>query len=124
MFSQTLAHGNSKNEIRKKKNEEDQKRRVSKLRSKAGTKKNNPDSLSPSNQNIIIINKILLFYKIWKKYNEIQLTKNKIDLNDRKMKNHPPSPGGPEQSKIKDYTGLAIARDYLSQGSLRPKGVV
>ena len=31
------------------------------------------------------------FYKKWKKYNEIQLTKNKIDLNNRKMTNHPPS---------------------------------
>ena len=27
------------------------------------------------------------------KYNEIQLTKNKMDLNIRKMTNHPPSPG-------------------------------
>ena len=26
-----------------------------------------------------------VFYKIWKKYNEIQLTKNKMDLNNRKM---------------------------------------
>ena len=25
-------------------------------------------------------------------YNEIQLTKNKMDLNNRKVKNHPPSP--------------------------------
>ena len=33
-----------------------------------------------------------IFYKIWKKYNEIQLTKNKKDLNNRKMINHPPSP--------------------------------
>ena len=29
-----------------------------------------------------------VFYKIWKKYDEIQLTK-KMDLNNRKMKNHP-----------------------------------
>ena len=29
-----------------------------------------------------------VFYKIWKNYNEIQLTKNKIDLNNRKMKKH------------------------------------
>ena len=28
----------------------------------------------------------------WKKYNEIQLTKNKMDLNNRKMTNHPPFP--------------------------------
>ena len=34
-----------------------------------------------------------IFYKKWKKYNEIQLTKNKMDLNNRKMTNHPPSPG-------------------------------
>ena len=27
-----------------------------------------------------------------KKKNEIQLTKNKMDLNNRKMTNHPPSP--------------------------------
>ena len=33
-----------------------------------------------------------IFYKKWKKYNEIQLTKNKMDLNNRKMKDHPPSP--------------------------------
>ena len=26
------------------------------------------------------------------KYNEIQLTKNKMDLNNLKMTNHPPSP--------------------------------
>ena len=54
--------------------------------------KKNPHCLShPTNENIIIINKIFIFYKIWKKYNEIQLTKNKIDLNSRKMTNHPPS---------------------------------
>ena len=33
----------------------------------------------------------LVFYMKWKKYNEIQLTK-KMDLNIRKMTNHPPSP--------------------------------
>ena len=27
------------------------------------------------------------------RYNEIQLTKNKMDLNNRKMPNHPPAPG-------------------------------
>ena len=36
---------------------------------------------------------MVIFYKKWKKYNEIQLTKNKMDLNNRKMTNHPPSPG-------------------------------
>ena len=28
-----------------------------------------------------------------KKYNEIQLAKNKMDLNNQKITNHPPSPG-------------------------------
>ena len=37
---------------------------------------------------------MVIFYKKWKKYNEIQLTKNKMDLNIRKMTNHPPSPVG------------------------------
>ena len=36
---------------------------------------------------------MVIFYKKWKKYNEIQLTKNKMDLNIRKMTNHPLSPG-------------------------------
>ena len=35
---------------------------------------------------------MVIFYKKWKKYNEIQLTKNKMDLNNRKITNHPPSP--------------------------------
>ena len=32
------------------------------------------------------------FYNKFKKYDEIQLTKNKMDLNKQKMINHPPSP--------------------------------
>ena len=35
---------------------------------------------------------MVTYYKKWKKYNEVKLTKNKMDLNNRKMKNHPPSP--------------------------------
>ena len=35
---------------------------------------------------------MVIFYKKWKKYNEIQLTKNKMDLNNRKVTNHPPYP--------------------------------
>ena len=31
---------------------------------------------------------MILLNKIWKKYNEIELTKNKMDLNNRKMTNH------------------------------------
>ena len=34
---------------------------------------------------------MIIFYKKWKKYNEIQLTKSKMDLNIRKITNHPPS---------------------------------
>ena len=33
---------------------------------------------------------MVIFYKKWKKYNEIQLRKNTMDLNIRKMINHPP----------------------------------
>ena len=36
---------------------------------------------------------MVIFCKKWKKYNEVQLTKNKMDLNIWKMTNHPPSPG-------------------------------
>ena len=36
---------------------------------------------------------MVIFYKKYKKYNEIQLTKNKMDLNIRKIINHPPYPG-------------------------------
>ena len=35
---------------------------------------------------------IAAFYMIWKKYNEIHLRKSKMNLNNRKMTNHPPSP--------------------------------
>ena len=35
---------------------------------------------------------MVIFYKKWKKYYEIKLTKNIMDLNIQKMTNHPPSP--------------------------------
>ena len=35
---------------------------------------------------------MVIFYKKWKKYNEIHLTKNKMDLNIRKMTNHQYTP--------------------------------
>ena len=57
---------------------------------KAGTKKRTSDGLSYPNQNTIIINIICnIFTRNIKNYNEIQLTKNKMDLNNRKMTNHP-----------------------------------
>ena len=53
-------------------------------RSKASTKeKRSPDGLilSYSKYNNSKHN-LLVFYKRWKKYNEIQLTKNKMDLSN------------------------------------------
>ena len=35
---------------------------------------------------------MVIFYKKWIQYNGIQLTKNKMDLNIRKITNHSPSP--------------------------------
>ena len=62
-------------------------------KSTAGTKERSPDCLSLPSQNTILINvKWYYFMRHGKKYNEIQLTKNKMDLNNRKMTNHPPSP--------------------------------
>ena len=53
------------------------------LRSKAGTKKNKSQwpitTWSKYNNNK---HNIQLLYKIWKKSNEIQLTKHKIDFNN------------------------------------------
>ena len=34
---------------------------------------------------------MVIFYKKLEKYNKIQLTKNKMDLNNQIMNNHPPS---------------------------------
>ena len=44
---------------------------------------------------------MVVLYKIWKKYNEISLIKKKMDLNSRKMKNHPPS-----NVEIRQYNSL------------------
>ena len=46
---------------------------------------------------------MVIFYKKCKKYNEIQLTKNKMDLNIRKITNHPPSPGQIIECKFISY---------------------
>ena len=56
---------------------------------------------------------MVIFYKKRKKYNEIQLTKNKMDLNIRKMTNHPPSPG------FTDKTNLMILHRLPSLGTQR-----
>ena len=62
-------------------------------KSTAGTNKRSPYGLSHPNRNRIITNKhnLVKFYKKWEKFNELHLTK-KMDLNNRKMENHPPSP--------------------------------
>ena len=54
-------------------------------RSKAGTKSEVHDGLSVQNQNSIIINITWYYFMIWKKYNEIQLTKNTANSNNRKI---------------------------------------
>ena len=63
-----------------------------------------------------------------KKYNEIQLTKNKMDLNIRKMTNHPPSPEyGKKKSghEIKKKSERLIHSSGLPSpmGSLRPEAI-
>ena len=69
------------------------KRGVSMVKNTTGTKERSPDSLSVPNQNTILINiKWYYFTRYGKRYNETQLIKNKIDLKNRKMTNHPPSP--------------------------------
>ena len=43
------------------------------------------------------------YQKVWNKFNGVKLIKDKMDLNNRKMKNHPPSPdqiGGEIGGKI------------------------
>ena len=52
---------------------------------------------------------MVIFYKKWKKYNETQLTKNKMDLNIRKMTNHPPSP-----EAIKTKLNKQLNKQYVS----------
>ena len=61
-------------------------------RSKAGVKERSPEGLSHPNQKNNNKHNILIFYKKWKKYNEIQLTKIKMDINIRKITNRQPSP--------------------------------
>ena len=45
---------------------------------------------------------MVIFYKKWKKYNKIQLSKSKMDLNIRKMTNHPHSPDRNNSSRNED----------------------
>ena len=55
---------------------------------------------------------MVVFYKIWKKYNEIQLTKQ-MDLNNRKMTNHPPSSDSNNKSPTILYYENNICEIYF-----------
>ena len=85
--------GTARRKYDKETDEDGKKRGLSMERSKAGKNKRSPDGLLYPNQNNNNKQNMVIFYKKWKKYNEIQLTKSKIDLNIRKMTNHTPSPG-------------------------------
>ena len=61
-------------------------------RTKASKKKRSPDGLShPNEKTNNNKHNIVIFYKKYEKYNEILLTRNKMDLNNRKTTN-PASP--------------------------------
>ena len=65
---------------------------------------------------------MVIFNKKWKKYNEIQLTKNIMDLNIRKMTNHPPSPDNVELYIVDislAYTVAFLHRVILEVNRLR-----
>ena len=53
---------------------------------------------------------MVIFYKKWKKYNETQLTRNKMDLNIQKMTNHPPSLG---PSPVKLALKKVVPKEYF-----------
>ena len=86
VFFRTLAHGNSSNEIRQIKWQTKKVRREAWVwkEVKRGTKERSPDGLSQPNQNTILIN--IIWYS-FKRYG-----KSTMDLNNRKMTNHPHSP--------------------------------
>ena len=65
---------------------------------------------------------MVIFYKKWKKYNEIQMTKNKMDLNIRKMTNHPPSPGTSIQPILKSNSTSFMFHNIFSE--MKGKNVI
>ena len=69
---------------------------------------------------------MVIVHKKWKKYNEIHLRKNKMDLNNRQMTNHPPSPAlrfqlfiGFMKQKKKVQFSMAIVNGELMQECFR-----
>ena len=65
-----------------------------------------------------------IFYKIWKKYNEIQLAKNEMDLNNRKMKNHPPSPDNSLIKKILFKVGINCINNIIYKYKFQRKALI
>ena len=63
---------------------------------------------------------MVIFYKKWKKYNEIQLTKNKMDLNNQIMKNRPSSP---EMESKAGLQSLPIIWYYHTSYSKKHSGI-
>ena len=55
---------------------------------------------------------MVVFYKIWKKYNGIQVIKNKTDLNKRKIKNHPPS----QVTEVKETHTITLIDNAVLSG--------
>ena len=53
-----------------------------------------------------------------KKNNEIQLRKNKMDLNNRKMKNHPPSPVIQGQIFNENNNNSKTLREFVPSDSI------
>ena len=94
-FPKHWSMGTARMKYDKKTDKKGKKRDVSMERSKVGTKKEVPPAyhiLTKYNNNK---HNIVAFHKIWKKYDEVQLIKNKMVLNIQKTINHPPSPQGP-----------------------------
>ena len=63
---------------------------------------------------------MVIFYKKWKKYKKFQLTKNKMDLNNRKMTNHPPSPDRFMVSYSLHHGSVSSVIHPLPLGKVRP----
>ena len=94
VFSSTRAWEHQEcNKIKSRMEKARRARRVSMEKSKAGTKKMKyqPPITTLSKYNINKHN-MVVFCRKWKKYNVNKVTKNRMDLNNRKMKNYPPSP--------------------------------
>ena len=58
---------------------------------------------------------MVIFYQKWKKYNETQLTKIKMDLNIRKITNHPPSPDLQNVLRTIKYIKIAQGKKFRMQ---------